>query len=123
MTALLDRAIAAARQLPPEAQDEIARELLIFAGEEVGPVPLTPEERAAVAAGRAAAAGRSRAAGSQKASGSSSGLKGRGVCGMAFSRGVKRGRPGRSRGVLRAGEDVSRRVGGRWGTTDRQGSA
>lgn len=56
MTALLDRAIAAARQLSPEAQDEIARELLIFAGEEVGPVPLTSEERAAVAAGRAAAA-------------------------------------------------------------------
>ena len=56
MTALLDRAIAAARQLPPEAQDEIARELLLFAGEEVGPVPLSPEERAAVATGRAAAA-------------------------------------------------------------------
>ncbi len=56
MTQLLDRAIAVARQLPPEAQDEIARELLIFAGEDVGPVPLTPEERAAVAAGRAAAA-------------------------------------------------------------------
>ncbi len=56
MTQLLDRAIAIARQLSPEAQDEIARELLIFAGEEVGPVPLTPEEREAVAMGRAAAA-------------------------------------------------------------------
>ena len=56
MTQLLDHAIAVARQLPPEAQDEIARELLIFAGEDVGPVPLTPEERAAVATGRAAAA-------------------------------------------------------------------
>lgn len=56
MTALLDRAIAAARQLPPEAQDDIARSVLFLAGEDVELVPLTSEERAAVAAGRAAAA-------------------------------------------------------------------
>ena len=56
MTALLDRAIAAARQLPPEAQDDIAREVLLLAGEEVEPVALSAGERAAVAAGRDAAA-------------------------------------------------------------------
>jgi hypothetical protein len=52
----LDRAIAVARQLPPEAQDEIARELLIFAGEDVGPVPLTAEEEAWLAPSLAQAA-------------------------------------------------------------------
>ena len=56
MTALLDRAIAAARQLPPEAQDDIARSVLFLAGEEVEPVALGPDECAAVATGRAAAA-------------------------------------------------------------------
>jgi hypothetical protein len=56
MTALLDRAIAVARQLPPEAQDEIARELLIFAGEEVGPVELTAAEKAWLAPSLAQAA-------------------------------------------------------------------
>lgn len=56
MTALLDRAIAVARQLPPEAQDEIARELLIFAGEEVGPVELTAAEEGWLAPSLAQAA-------------------------------------------------------------------
>lgn len=56
MTALLDRAIAAARQLPPEAQDDIARSVLFLAGEEVEPVILSADEREAVVAGRAAAA-------------------------------------------------------------------
>ena len=56
MTQLLDRAIAIARQLPPEAQDEIARELLLFAGEDVGPVPLTAEEEAWLAPSLAQAA-------------------------------------------------------------------
>ena len=56
MTQLLDRAIAAARRLPPEAQDEIARSLLLLTGEDSEPVRLTEEERAAVAEGRAAVA-------------------------------------------------------------------
>ena len=45
MTQLLDRAIAAARRLPPEAQDDIARSVLFLAGEEAEPVQLTDEER------------------------------------------------------------------------------
>ena len=56
MTQLLDRAIAAARRLPPEAQDEIARSLLLLTGEDSEPVRLTDEERLAVAEGRAAVA-------------------------------------------------------------------
>ena len=56
MTQLLDRAIAAARRLPPEAQDEIARSVLLLTGEENEPVRLTDEERAVVAEGRAAMA-------------------------------------------------------------------
>lgn len=55
MTQLLDRAIAAARRLSPEAQDDIARSVLFLAGEELEPVELTAEEREAVATGRAAA--------------------------------------------------------------------
>ena len=56
MTQLLDRAIAAARRLPPEAQDDIARSVLFLAGEEAEPVALTGEERMAIEAGRAAVA-------------------------------------------------------------------
>ena len=56
MTQLLDRAIVAARRLPPEAQDEIARFLLLLTGEDSEPIQLTDEEREAVAAGRAAVA-------------------------------------------------------------------
>jgi hypothetical protein len=58
MTKLLDRALEAARGLPPDAQDDIARLVLrlVGSGEEAPPVPLTPEERAAVAASKAAAA-------------------------------------------------------------------
>jgi hypothetical protein len=58
MTKLLDQALEAARSLPPDAQDDIARVVLRLADadDEASPVPLTPEERAAVAASKAAAA-------------------------------------------------------------------
>ena len=57
MTKLLDQALAAARRLPPEAQDDIARVVLRLAdADDEPPVPFTPEEQAAVAASKAAAA-------------------------------------------------------------------
>jgi len=56
MTKLLDRALEAVRGLPPEAQDEIARVVLQLAHDDVEPVPLSPEERAAISASKAAAA-------------------------------------------------------------------
>jgi hypothetical protein len=57
MTKLLEQALEAARNLPPEAQDEIALIVLRLAGaDDQPPVPLTPEEQAAVAASKAAAA-------------------------------------------------------------------
>ena len=56
MTTLLDRAMEAVRGLSPERQDEIARLVLEIAGAEGAPVALTAEERAAIAASRAAAA-------------------------------------------------------------------
>ncbi len=58
MTKLLDQALEAARLLPPAAQDDIARVVLRLAGtdKEAAPVTLAPEERAAVAASKAAAA-------------------------------------------------------------------
>lgn len=56
MTALLERAIAAARQLPPEAQDDIARSVLFLAGEDVEPVELTAAEEAWLAPSLAQAA-------------------------------------------------------------------
>jgi hypothetical protein len=58
MTKLLDRALEAARSLPPEAQDDIARVVFRLAGrdDEAPPVALSPEERAAVVASKAAAA-------------------------------------------------------------------
>ena len=58
MTKLLDQALEAARNLPPDAQDDIARVVLRLAGtdDESLPVALAPEERAAVAASKAAAA-------------------------------------------------------------------
>jgi predicted transcriptional regulator len=57
VTKLLDRALEAARSLPPAAQDDIARVILRLAGaEDEAPVPLTPEEQAAVAASKTAAA-------------------------------------------------------------------
>jgi hypothetical protein len=58
MTKLLDTALKAARSLPPDAQDEIARVVLRLVGtdDETEPVSLTPEERTAIAASKAAAA-------------------------------------------------------------------
>jgi predicted transcriptional regulator len=57
MTKLLDRALEAARHLPSDAQDDIARVILRLAGaDDEPPVPLTPEEQAAIAASKAAAA-------------------------------------------------------------------
>jgi hypothetical protein len=56
MTKLLERAVEAARGLPPEAKDEIARLVLQLAGEEAPQIALTDDERAALAASKAAAA-------------------------------------------------------------------
>ena len=49
MTKLLDKAVAAARKLPADAQDDIARVLLQLAGDtEVEPAALTEEEQIAI---------------------------------------------------------------------------
>jgi hypothetical protein len=57
MTKLLDQALAAARNLPPNAQDDIAYVVLRLTGaDDEPPVPLTPEEQAAIVASKAAAA-------------------------------------------------------------------
>jgi hypothetical protein len=57
MTKLLEQAIEAARRLPPDEQDDIARAILQLAsGDEISPVALTPEEREAIARSKAAAA-------------------------------------------------------------------
>jgi hypothetical protein len=56
MTKLLDRAVAAARKLPPTAQDDIAEVMLRLAGDgDETPVPLTREEQAAIDRSKAAA--------------------------------------------------------------------
>lgn len=44
MTKLLDQAVAKARTLPPDLQDEVARLVMMFAGDEQDAIPLTPEE-------------------------------------------------------------------------------
>ncbi len=57
MTKLLDQALEAVRRLPEDAQDEIARVILQLAGSEApAPVPLSLEERDAIARSEAAAA-------------------------------------------------------------------
>ena len=57
MTKLLDQALEATRVLPPDAQDDIARIILQLAGnEEVSPLALSPDERAAISKSKAAAA-------------------------------------------------------------------
>jgi predicted transcriptional regulator len=57
MTKLLDQAIEAARRLSPDEQDDIARAILQLTGaDEASPVPLTPDERHAIAESKAAAA-------------------------------------------------------------------
>lgn len=57
MTKLLEQAVEAARNLPPDFQDDIARVVLRLAGaDDEPPVELTAEEQAAIAASKAAAA-------------------------------------------------------------------
>jgi hypothetical protein len=55
MTELLEKAMEAVRQLPPEAQDEIARAILRFAGNEGEPEPVEPHHLPAVLKGFAQA--------------------------------------------------------------------
>ncbi|ABD86369.1 hypothetical protein [Rhodopseudomonas palustris] len=56
MTKLLDQAVEAARKLPSNVQDDIARVVLQLAGDASEPVALSPDERAAITASKAAAA-------------------------------------------------------------------
>jgi hypothetical protein len=57
MTKLLDRAIAAARNLPPDVQDDIAQLILRLAGaDDEPPLPLTADEQTALATSKTAAA-------------------------------------------------------------------
>jgi hypothetical protein len=56
MTELLERAVEAARGLPPAAQDEIARLVLQLAGNDEPQVALSDDERAAISGSKAAAA-------------------------------------------------------------------
>jgi hypothetical protein len=57
MTKLLEQAIEAARRLPPDEQDDVARAILqLAAPTDVAPVPLTPAERDAIARSKVAAA-------------------------------------------------------------------
>jgi hypothetical protein len=56
MTKLLDDALKAAQNLPPEAQDTIARVVLRLTGnDDEAPVALSSDEGAAIAASKAAA--------------------------------------------------------------------
>ena len=55
MTKLLEKALQAARALPPEAQDEIARAILDMANNEAEPEPVAPEHLSAVLEGLAQA--------------------------------------------------------------------
>jgi hypothetical protein len=56
MTRLLETALAAARSLPADRQDDIAHVVLRLIGADNEPLaPLTPEEEAAIAASKAAA--------------------------------------------------------------------
>ena len=57
MTKLLDQALEAARNLPADARDNIARVVLRLASAgDQPPVPLTPNEQTAIAVSKAAAA-------------------------------------------------------------------
>jgi hypothetical protein len=53
MTKLLDRAVEAIRRLPPESQDQIAREMLYLSGAEDEPEPVDPAHLPAVLEGLA----------------------------------------------------------------------
>ncbi len=58
MIRLLGQALEAARNLPPAAQNDIARVVLLLAGNDDAELPmaLSPEERSAIAASKATAA-------------------------------------------------------------------
>jgi hypothetical protein len=57
MTKLLDQALEVARNLPSEAQDDIARVVLQLAGsDEAPPIALSADERSAIATSKEAAA-------------------------------------------------------------------
>jgi hypothetical protein len=56
MTKLLDQAIEAVRVLPTEEQDDIARLLLQLTRDDAEPVPISPDERAAITRSKEAAA-------------------------------------------------------------------
>ena len=57
MTKLLDQALEAVRDLPPDVQDDISRIVLELAGGgDAQPVPLSDDKRAAIANSKAAAA-------------------------------------------------------------------
>jgi hypothetical protein len=58
MTELLEQALEAVRTMPPAAQDDIARVVLLLARDDDGtsPVTLSPEERAAIATSKEAGA-------------------------------------------------------------------
>jgi hypothetical protein len=56
MTKLLEKALEAVRELPPDVQDDIARIVLQLARDDAEPVALTPDERAAIAGSKAEAA-------------------------------------------------------------------
>lgn len=56
MSALFEKAVEKVRALPLEMQEDLARVLLQFAGEELPIIDLTPEEEEAVLNSRAAAA-------------------------------------------------------------------
>jgi hypothetical protein len=55
MTVLLDRAVMTLRALPQDAQDEIARILLQWTGEDQAPIALSAEDEASFAAALAQA--------------------------------------------------------------------
>jgi predicted transcriptional regulator len=55
MSKLLDQAVAAVRDLPPDRQDEIARAMLALAGDDAEPEPIDPAHLAAVLEGLAQA--------------------------------------------------------------------
>lgn len=48
MTDVLDKAIRAVRRLPREQQEEAARLILAYVGEDIEPYELSPEQNAAI---------------------------------------------------------------------------
>jgi hypothetical protein len=57
MTKMLDQALKVARELPADAQDDIARVVLLLAGDDAATAhALSPEETSAINASKSAAA-------------------------------------------------------------------